>query len=109
MPEEKIGAVFTADLIMNKVHVETEQDQKTGEKRTRCKQVTFNLVNRKGIMTPRIDLDGVFFSDFLTGGRPEQYKVTLTIEAERTDFVQKGISEKEPEPEKEEPVPESQE
>ena len=99
MAEDKPKAVFSADLVMGKVFEAPVVDEKGKRVGSQVKEVMFNVTNSEGVLTPRINLEGSFFSDFLMGGRPEQYKVTLTITAERTDYEQKGISEKE------EPIP----
>lgn len=79
-----------ARLILNKAHVSRDPETK---KRT-IPSVTFSVKEVGGqnlILTPRIDLEGSFFREFLDSGRPENYEVQLLILARRTDFKHEGI------------------
>jgi len=96
--DDKIRAIFTADLVLNKAFQEDILEKKGGKIKKigdRIGSVSFHVRNQQGgILEPRILLDGTFFQKFLDSGRPEQYKVTLRIEAEETAFEHKGIPDK---------------
>lgn len=97
-----------ASLIMSKTFIGKRQEEHDGPIEEYVKEVCFDVkeITRKGeegvIKTPRINLEGSFFKDFLTSGRPEQYEVVLEISARRTEFGHKGIpavaEEADPEP-----------
>ena len=86
---KKMKLLAKANLVMSKAHIKKDLNAPDGS----VEKVTFDIVEKGAdvIKTPRIDLDGSFFSDFLTSGRVEQYEVELEITARRTKFDHKGI------------------
>jgi len=97
---KKLQLLAKANLVMSKAHIAKRQetDRKgnlvdKGKIEEFVDKVTFDIVEKEAdvIKTPRIDLDGSFFSDFLTSGRVGQYEVVMTIEARRTKLDPRGI------------------
>ena len=87
---KKLKSLAKASLIMSKTFIGKRQEE-GGPIEEYVKEVTFDIKGAEDVIkTPRITLDGSFFTDFLTSGKPEQYEVVLDISAVRTKFEHHG-------------------
>lgn len=118
---QKYDFQANAGLILSKIHLTVDNKASEAQKKAakqkhlirpveKISHITFDVreITRGDkdplILTPRIDLEGSFFADFLTSGRPEQYEISLEIKARRTNYKPKGIPTEESEPEETEGV-----